>query len=82
MFKRMLGTILAVVFVVVALAFAPTVATAFVNSRPTINEATANQPFTEQSCAAFEAWLLDPACSNAHVKKVARTKRHLARNAR
>jgi hypothetical protein len=81
MLKRILGTISAVAFVVVAVSFAPMVATAFAHSRPTINEATLNQPFAEQSCAAFDVWFLDPACSKVRVKKAARTKHHLAHNA-
>jgi hypothetical protein len=36
----------------------------------------------DQSCAAFEVWFLDPACSKVRPKKAARTKHHLAHNAR
>lgn len=79
-FANAIRTISAVALVVLAIALAPTVGKAFAHSRPTINDmAKLDQPVADQSCAAFEAWFLDPACSNkGHAKKVARTKRHLA----
>ena len=83
MFKRMISAaITSAALVVCAIAFAPMVATAFAHSRPTINEATLKQPMADQSCAAFEVWFLDPACSKVRPKKAARTKHHLAHNAR
>ena len=83
MFKRIISTaISAAAFVVLAIAFVPMVATALAHSRPTIDEATLKQPVAEQSCAAFEVWFLDPACSKVRAKKAARTKHHLAHNAR
>ena len=81
MIKRMIwAAISAAAFVALTIAFAPTVATAFAHSRPTINEATPKQPVAERSCAAFEVWFLDPACSKVRAKKAARTKHHLAHN--
>jgi hypothetical protein len=80
MLKRIFAIISAVAFVVIAIVFAPTVATAFAHSRPTINEAALGQPSAEQSCAAFEVWFLDPACSKVHPKKAARTKHRVAHN--
>ena len=44
------------------------------------DDAKLNQPLAQQSCQAFENWFLDPACRQAHIKRVARTKRHLAHN--
>ena len=79
MSRRIISTaISAAVLVVFAVAFAPMVATAFAHSRPTINEATLKQLIAEQSCAAFEVWFLDPACSKVRGKKAARAKHHLA----
>lgn len=83
MFKKIISAaITAAAFVVLAIAFAPVAATAFAHSRAAINEATPKQPVAEQSCAAFEAWFLDPACSKVRPKKAGRTKHHLAHNAR
>jgi len=81
-FANAIRMISAVALVVLAIAVTPTVATALAHSRPTINDAVnSNQSPADESCAAFEAWFLDPACSNVHVKKAARTKRHLTHNA-
>ena len=53
----------------------------FAHSRTTIDEpAKLDLPLADQSCAAFEAWFLDPTCRQLHVKKVARTKHQLAHN--
>lgn len=71
-------TISAVGFVVLAIALAPTVGKAFAHSHATKAEVALNQPVVEQSCAAFEAWFLDPACSQVHVRKVVHAKHRLA----
>jgi hypothetical protein len=66
--------------VVLAIAVAPTVGKAFAHSRPTINDTVnVKETVAEQSCAAFESWFIDPACSKVHAKKAARTKHRLAR---
>ena len=83
MIKRMISAaISAAALVALTIAFAPIAATAFAHSRPTINEATLKQPVSEQSCAAFEVWFLDPACSKVRAKKAARSRHHLAHNVR
>jgi hypothetical protein len=47
-----------------------------------IDDAKLNEPVAEQSCASFEVWFLDLACSQLHhAKKVARTKQRLAHKA-
>jgi hypothetical protein len=76
-------TISAGALVLLAIAVAPTVATAFAHTRPAISDAASlDQPVADQACAAFEAWFLDPACSNkGHAKKAARAKHRLAHNA-
>jgi hypothetical protein len=75
-----LRTISAAALIVLAIAVTPTVAKALVHSHPTIADgAKLNETAADQSCAAFETWFLDPACSNVHDKKAARTKHHLAR---
>jgi hypothetical protein len=44
----------------------------------TKDDAKLNQPLADQSCASFEVWFLNPACSPMqHAKKVARTKQRL-----
>jgi hypothetical protein len=75
MFKKIVVTISAVAFVMLAVALAPGVPTVLATVRATtaIDEAKLNQ-FADQSCAAFETWFLDPTCRQTHVKKVARTK--------
>jgi hypothetical protein len=75
MFKKIVVTISAVAFVMLAVALAPGVPTvlATVRGTTTIDEAKLNQS-ADQSCAAFETWFLDPTCRQTHVKKVARTK--------
>jgi hypothetical protein len=72
MFKKIVVTISAVVFVMLAVALAPGVPTVLATVRGT-DEAKLNQS-ADQSCAAFETWFLDPTCRQTHVKKVARTK--------
>jgi hypothetical protein len=78
-FANAFRAILAVALVVLAAALAPTVGKAFAHARTPDGEAALHQPVTE-SCAAFEAWFLDPACDQAHVKKVAHTKDRLGHN--
>ena len=68
----------AVALIVLAIALAPTVGKAFAHSRTNNGEPALSQAVAEQSCAAFEAWFLDPACSQGQVKKAARTKHRLA----
>lgn len=82
-FANAFRAISVVALVVLAIGAAPTVGKAFAHSRSTTGEAALNQPIAEQSCGSFEAWFLDPACSNkAQVKKAERTKRHLAHRSR
>jgi hypothetical protein len=82
MFKKIALTILAVAFVMVAIALAPGVPAvlARVGTTTTIDDAKLNQPLSQQSCAAFETWFLDASCRQPRVKKDARTKKHLAHN--
>ena len=83
MFKKIVVTISAVAFVMLAVALAPGVPTVLATVRATtaIDEAKLNQ-FADQSCAAFETWFLDPTCRQTqNVKKVARTKQRLAHKA-
>ena len=70
MFKKIAVTVSAVAFVMLAIALAPGVPTvlATVRASTTIDETKLNQLPADQSCAAFEAWFLDPACSKAHAK--------------
>jgi hypothetical protein len=84
MLKTIAAIIGAAAFVMVAIALAPNVPTALATA-PSVAEndgANLNQPATRQSCAVFEVWFLNPACSKIHVKKAARAKHHLARSAR
>jgi hypothetical protein len=79
MFKKIAVTISAVALVMLAIALAPAVPTALATARATItnDDANLNEPVAEH-CAAFEAWFLDPACTQVHAKKAMRTKHHLA----
>ena len=82
MLKKIAVTISATAFVMLAIALAPHVPTALATARHGIDDAKLNEPVAEQSCASFEVWFLDPACSQLHhVKKVARTKQRLAHKA-
>jgi hypothetical protein len=82
MFKKVAATISATAFVMLAIALAPDVPTALATGRHDINDAKLNEPVAEQSCASFEVWFLDPACSQLqHAKKVARRKQRLAHKA-
>ena len=82
MLKTIVVTISAVAFVMLAIALAPGVPTvlATVGATAANGDAKLDQRLAQQSCAAFENWFLDPTCRQTHVKKVARTKRHLAHN--
>jgi methionine-rich copper-binding protein CopC len=83
-FANAFRAISVVALVVLAIALVPTVGKAFAHARATNGEAALNQPVAE-SCAAFEAWFLDPACgqvhvSQGHVNKAARMKHRLVHN--
>jgi hypothetical protein len=80
MFQKIALTISALAFVMLAIALAPAVPTALATARTTTtnDDAELKQPVADQACAAFEAWFLDPTCRQPHIKKAARTKRHLA----
>jgi hypothetical protein len=80
MFKKIAVTISAVAFVMLAIALAPGVPKVLATARSNVtnDEAKLNQPLAQRSCAAFDVWFLDPTCRQAHVKKVARTKHHMA----
>jgi hypothetical protein len=80
MFKQIAITLSATALVMVAIALAPAVpmALATVSVASGTDDTGSSQPFAEQSCAAFETWFLDPACSQGHIKKTARTKHHTA----
>jgi hypothetical protein len=56
-----------------AIALAPTVGNAFALSRTTPSKPALSQPVAEQSCAAFEAWVLDQGCNRGYVRKAAHT---------
>ena len=82
MLKKIAVTISATAFVMLAIALAPHVPTALATARHGIDDAKLNEPVAEQSCASFEVWFFDPACSQLHhAKKVARTKQRLAHKA-
>jgi methionine-rich copper-binding protein CopC len=80
LFANVFRTVLVVALVLLAIALAPTVGKAFAHSHARNSEVVLNQPVVDQSCAPFEAWFLDPACDQVHVKKVVHTKHRLARN--
>jgi hypothetical protein len=73
-----LRIIAAAALIVAAVAVMSTAGRAFAHSRTSGAEVALNQPAAGQSCAAFEAWFLDPACSQGHVKKAAHAKHRLA----
>jgi len=82
MFKKIAVTISATAFVMLAIALAPYVPRALATARHGVDDAKLNEPVAEQSCASFEVWFLDPACSQMqHAKDVARTKQRLAHKA-
>ena len=76
MFKKLVATLSALAFVMLAVALAPGVPTvlATVRATTTIDDAKLSQPLGQQSCAAFETWFLDRSCRQPHAKKVARTR--------
>jgi hypothetical protein len=82
-FANAFRLILVVALVVLAVALAPTVGKAFAHARSAGGEVALNQPVVGEPCAAFEAWFLDPACSQvqiiqAQASKAARAKHRLA----
>ena len=84
MFKKIAVTISAVAFVMLAVALAPGVPTVLATVRMTTanDDTKLNQHNATRSCAAFEVWFLDPACSQLQrAKKAARTKQRLAHKA-
>jgi hypothetical protein len=84
MLKQIAITISVAAFVMLAIALAPAVPTALATARTTIknDDGKLNQSLGAQSCAAFEIWFLDPACSQLQrAKKAARTKQRLAHKA-
>ena len=84
MLKQIAITISAAAFVMLAVALAPAVPAALATAHTTINNdgGKLNQLLGAQSCAAFEIWFLDPACSQLQrAKKAARTKQRLAHKA-
>jgi hypothetical protein len=82
MFKKMAVTISAAAFIMLAIALAPHVPTALATARTGAYEAKLDQPLVDQSCASFEVWFLDRACSQRQrVKKAARMKQRLAHKA-
>jgi hypothetical protein len=85
MLKKIVVTISAFAFVMLAVAIGPGVPTilAAVGTTKPNADAKLNQMGATQSCASFEVWFLDPACSKLqHARNVARTKQRLAHKAR
>jgi hypothetical protein len=78
-FANAFRTILVAAIVVLAIALVPIVGKAFAHSGTTNSVSALNEPVVNQSCAAFEAWFLDPACGQAHVKKAPQAKHRAAR---
>lgn len=78
LFANALRMISAAVLVVSAIGLVPMVGKAFAHSGTANSGPALNQPVVDQSCAAFEAWFLDPACSQAHVKKAPQAKHRSA----
>jgi hypothetical protein len=80
MFKKIAITISVAALAVLAIALAPAVPTALATAHTTTTikyDAKLNQPLANQSCAAFETWFLDPACSQTQrAKKAVRVKHH------
>ena len=85
MLKKIVVTISALAFVMLAVAIGPGVPTilAAVGTTTANADAKLNQPDATRSCAAFEVWFLDPACRQLqHARNVARAKQRLAHKAR
>ena len=83
--RKIAVTVSAVAFVMLAVAVGPGVPTilAAVRATTSSDDAKLNQQEATWSCAAFEVWFLDPACSQLqHARNVARTKQRLARKVR
>jgi hypothetical protein len=81
MFKKIAITLSATALVMVAIALAPAVPTALATARTTAtveDGKSVRRPVAPQSCADFETWFLDQGCTNAHGKKIAHTKHHVA----
>jgi hypothetical protein len=79
MFKKIAATISATTFVMLCIALAPHVPTALATAGRGVDDAKLNEPVVDLSCASFEVWFFDPACSQLqHGKKAARTKGGLA----
>jgi hypothetical protein len=70
MFKKIAATISAVGFVMLAVALAPGVPTvlATVGATTANDDTKLNQPLAQQSCAAFQTWVLDPTCRQPHAR--------------
>jgi hypothetical protein len=79
-FANAFRAILLAAIVVLAIALVPMVGKAFAHSGTTNSESALNEPVVDQSCAAFEAWFLDPACGQVHVKKAPQPKHRSAHN--
>jgi hypothetical protein len=79
-FGSAIRTVLAVALVMLVVALAPGVPTVLATATTTNDDARLSRPLAQQSCDAFETWFLDASCTQPHVKKVARTKKHLTRN--
>jgi hypothetical protein len=80
LFKEVAITVSAASLVMLAIALAPNVPTALATIGK--DDATMSPPAAEHSCASFEVWFLDPACSLLqHAKKVALTKQRRAHKA-
>jgi hypothetical protein len=72
-FKKIVVTISAAAFVMLAVALGPNLPTGLATARATINkDAETSRSAADRSCAAFEVWFLNPGCRPGHV---ARTKR-------
>jgi hypothetical protein len=84
-FKKIGVMVSAAAFVMLAVAIGPGVPTILAAVRATAanNDAKLKQLEATRSCAAFEVWFLDPACSQLqHGRNVARAKQRLAHKAR
>jgi hypothetical protein len=84
-FKKIAVTVSAATFVILAVAVGPGTPTILAAVRATTanDDAKLNQLEATRSCAAFQVWFLDPACSQLqHARNVARKKQRLAHKAR
>jgi hypothetical protein len=80
MLKTFVAIICVATLVMLAIALAPNVPTALATApSPAVHDAAKlNQP--EDSCAAFEVWFLNRACSKAHIKKASHPRHRVAHN--